>query len=459
MKAKIIINSMDEQHSESVPDIEININYDKKKIYFYPAKANITLIFMLLRFKQSLRIITQDGKKITTFGTRYHIKSDIYGKDCITATAQTIYISNCFIETQELDNNFLSATVYFGTNNNMLSNKAISFMKNDTINFEYGNKTIYISNEHIKIVSTNISQSEFKDIYIDILQILYILIGYFPPINKIIYKKYSLIIEEYYELPYLFYTAYEYIRKDNILVNVNSIKDWSNLITDYRKMLSEIPEKSIHGLFYSTSYYNKYSDIQLCNLIQAIDGFTTKIYKNQIDIEKSLLVDQIIDFVFSLNVSEKYKNNFKNFINQFRSLSLKERLKLFCNTSPYVLQKESLLESYYKEKTNKCLVFSKKNKLFSKCLNERNSLSHMGNKDELLTPLEKKIYLYKFLLIFRINIIKLLKLDNQIISSNLEENIQNIESLYLSNLNVCQKCEFCKKNTCELLKIKLKNKK
>lgn len=456
MRAKLILSKMDINHPEKVPEIELKVNYDKKKIYFYPSDTNISIVFLTLKYRKSLRILTQNNRSITTFGTRYHIKNDINGKKCIVATAQTIYISNNFIDNQELSDSFTSATVYFGTSSNIISQKAINFMSDDSIKFDFINNNISISNEYIEIISNGISQKDFKDIYIDILQILYILIGYFPPIKNIIYKKDSLIIEEYYELPYLFYTEYEHIRKDNILVNVNGIENWSNLITDFRKMLSDIPETSLYGLFYSTSYYNKYSDVKLCNLLQSIDGLTEKIYKEIKNTEKDSLVYQVIDFSLTINISDTYRQSFKEFVNVFRSSSLRERLKIFCDTSPNVLGHEALLEEYYKDKPNKCSAFMKRNKLFTKCLNERNKLSHMGDKDELLTALENVIYLYKFLLIIRINIIKLLNLDNQIIYSNLNENIQNIEDLYLKNLNVCKKCEFCKHNTCELLNINLK---
>ena len=110
----------------------------------------------------------------------------------------------------------------------------------------------------------------------------------------------------------------------------------------------------------------------------------------------------------------------------------------------------SVLNKEEKEKF-KCNLYVDKESFLTKSINERRKISHMSKKENVFKNLQGLIAYYKWLLIYRITIIK--ELGTNIDESMLQNCINRIR--YRNKKNNQDKCNECKHyNDC---KIKYKN--
>lgn len=90
---------------------------------------------------------------------------------------------------------------------------------------------------------------------------------------------------------------------------------------------------------------------------------------------------------------------------------------------------------FYKEihKEKKHLSF---NNLIEKCKNSRNKISHADDKDIYLKELENTVYLYKFVLTFRMLIFNEVSLYKYVDNIKLSRHINNLDLYIESKLNI-----------------------
>lgn len=450
MKAKFIFIPSD---IKSSTELDLNIDYENKIISFaYKNEIDFNIYSCLFnKYGKNLHILQNDNLKITMTDFTYRKEINDSGQKYIVLLGKELYIGDMFIENDSQLCNLKEVIITFGNNNIISIDSKIQELLKSNLNFSYNFINFNFQNEKLKISANCFCKKDFWNLLIDIIEILWVFYGFCPPIKKIVFVQEKHYINNYTSLNCVFYTARDHILRENILINLNCINNFEKIIDKWKSIKVTYGEMPFIGLIYSTCDYNKFSDLQLCTLLQSIDGLTGKLYENNIDQTKNKIVDNILSYISTLNPSLKYIEQLNNYINNFRKHSFKERLKFFSNSSyEKIINYENILCSIFDNKPNECKVFNKSNILFTKCINERNKLSHMANNDEILDGIESKTYLYKFLLISRIQIIKLLELDKLINYKNLDQNINNINNFLKKSKNYCNKCKYFNDNKCTL---------
>lgn len=451
MKAKII--TYEKEKTKISPEIEIYIDYESNAI-FIPCKCYFEYLITatwLNTIKGNLHLIYDKDKMITIHNFNFRSELDRFQKENIVISGQLMYIGSKFIDDMSELNNLKKVNIFFGNNTIISLDKAIESILKSSFSFSYNSLNFQFKSNELIISGNSFSKDDFWSLLLEIIEILWIIYGFCPPIKKIEYMQEKNIIIEYINMHYIYYTAKDHIRKENILIDLDNFSCFSDIIDKWIALKYIYKDMPFLGLIYATCDYNKFSDLQLCTLLQGIDGITQILYKDNIDVEKNNIIDGLIKQLPLLDKDGKYTEALTKYLNSGRSLSFKERLKLFSNSSyDNIMKHEEFLATQFHEKENKCKTFNKSNKLYTKFVNERNKLSHMANKNDLLEPTENKVYLYKFLLISRIQILKLLELDDYIDYKAIDENIVNINSILKNTKNHCAECKYLINNHCTL---------
>ena len=143
------------------------------------------------------------------------------------------------------------------------------------------------------------------------------------------------------------------------------------------------------------------------------------------------IINKIKDMDFSV-INEKYGSDIN--INERIVKSIERMYKINYGKK---LKNMFKFDSYFvfKEEKKGQKPFIKYGKLIGKCVNSRNKISHVVSIDECFNAMENAVYIYKFILIFRLLILQEIDLSNNINKSILNGHILLINNYIKSNLS------------------------
>ena len=119
----------------------------------------------------------------------------------------------------------------------------------------------------IKINKQNITIENYNKENIDLYELMWIVYGFFSPIKHIEYIYNEKKITEYIDSVYNRVSNTEHFLEINKLVNIEKIDNLYEMIKKCKDIKNKYGETLINFLFYTTSNYAKYINIQLCNVI------------------------------------------------------------------------------------------------------------------------------------------------------------------------------------------------
>ncbi len=431
-------------------DIEVIENLKRvylKNINNYP---DFFINFMFYHTKGNLYIEEYNENRISLINlTRWS------EKDRICIKCQCLYIGNKFIKDIS-DINEIKVT--FGYNLINEADKKIKEILKDKVSFNTDNVYITIDNNIMLMKGKRLKLINENKLFYSIYELLWIIYGFFPKIKNIEYKSNADSITEYLTLVYVYNSSKEHCLKINKLVDIQKVNNFKDVIEKWEIIKkNKIGSRAYLGLLLSQSEDNKYADVQLCNLLQSLDGFTQKLYKEfDKNKEKEEIIDKLIDDLSNYSTNnENLKENIKNALNNIKEYSFKERLEMLINECEYqeLFNIEKNFSTYFDEKKNECEIFLKYNKLLRKSIDHRNYLSHMVDSDCEFNQFEIKLYYWKYLLLYRLSIIKLLKLERLLLIDNIKNNIKETLKWYRNNTNKCNNCKFYSDSKCNIINL------
>ena len=305
-------------------------------------------------------------------------------------------------------------------------NKYIVTFENKNItkenkHFGYNNYQITLGKNFVEITDElqKRDSNEYLNAFLEIYELICLFIGYFPPIKKIEIYIDNNVIEEYGDLVYLYYSSNDIIHNSFSLVDINDVNNFDKIMKVWKNLKEEVGKYPILGLFISQMKENHYLEYILVTLLQSIDGYGCVKIKNKLS-EKSEKDKRIIEFLLeSINlcveINKKDKEKVRKYINNYHDPCFEDTLRYLIddnNFSKKIFFEEIYLNKLYKnEDKNECGLYIEKNSFLIKSVNERNKVSHMSIKTNTFNNLQSKIAYYKWLLTYRVIIIRELGID------------------------------------------------
>lgn len=233
--------------------------------------------------------------------------------------------------------------------------------------------------------------------------------------------------------------------------------------------LVENDDIQLRSYFISQSDLISYSDYRLSYLLQAIEGFSRfafneelKKYSNEQetisnlrkkkseDIKLSEIEEEELKYRSALEDVENYiKENFEGIVlkrlNGFFNYN-KNSIN-FTNILKYWLENDKFVSKIFENEIDRdesCENFISKNKLVSISGNERNRVSHAmkrAEKKEYFSLNERKLYIFKYTIMFRYIVLKKLGVD-------LSEKMKRLNLINLNNDEKNNNCKNCSKTNC-----------
>lgn len=433
---------------KSLQNEKINLNLEEKilSIYFMDRDKKQVLLFKFLNYRKNLHLISENGQDITL----------IKMKSCNTDDNSLILyfkFENIFIGCN-IDEDLIN-----DVNKYIVKFKKVSMIKSNKC-FEHNDYKCILGKDFVEL--TNIfslkNSEEFLEEFLVIYELICLFIGYFPKIEKIELYNRDSIIKEYSELVYMYNSSIDTNHNRFSLVDINKISDFRKIVQNWEKIKIEVGNYPIWGIFVSQMEYNHYLDYILVVLLQSIDGYCEVKFKEQIT-NKSEKDKKIINYLTEcINKNNEIKNSDKKkivkYLEKYHSPCFQDYLEYLINNnkeySDKIFSEEIYLNLLSQEELN-CKLYVNKNTFLVKSINERRKISHMSKKDNVFENLQSLIAYYKWLLLYRIVIIK--ELGISIDEFMLQNCINKIR--YINNENNQDKCNECKHyNDC---KIKYKN--
>ena len=365
----------------------------------------------------------------------------------ISVKGQFLYIGNDFIT--EMPTSAKLINIIFGDEIILDINEKMRAIFKENCVFKINNCVIKISNQNITIENYNKETIDLFELY----EVMWIVYGFFPPIKHIEYIDNEKKLTEYIDFVYNRVSNREHFLEMNKLVNIEKIDNLYEVIKKWRDIKNKYGETFINFLFYTTSNYAKYIDIQLCNVVQVLDGYTDIVYDFNESDEKNIIIDELITYLKNLNAGE-FENGLEGALNSLRRKSLKSRINTFIEEyDKYdIFREEKILCSKFEKKENKCKIFIKYNKFLNEVVNQRNALSHIKDNSEWdFTKI--RMYYWKLLLHIRISLNKQITSDNCIEIGNIEKQCKATYEWYLKYNNKCSNCPYNKNSICEIFNI------
>lgn len=420
------------EKNKKIIKVIINNPMEQCNMQWYLASINNKL-FIELENKEKISLIN------FTYFTEI-IESQMY----IVIRGQFLYIGKSFItespSSASLVNIVCGDEIILDINNKMRK----IFKENCT--FKMDNCIIKISSQNMTIENYNKNSIDLFELY----ELMWIIYGFFPPIKYIEYINNEQKTTEYIDFVYSRVSNREHFLEINKLIDIEKIDNLCEIIEKWREIKNKYGETFINFIFYTTSDYAKYIDIQLCNVIQALDGYTNIIYFSDESDKKSIIIDNLIQHLKSLNAG-KFEKGLENALNSLKRKSLKNRIDTFIKDyDKYdIFKEEKILLSKFEKKANKCKTFIKYNKFLEEVVNQRNALSHIKDNNEWdFTKI--KMYYWKLLLLIRISLIKQIFPDKCIKIDNIKEQCNSIYQWYVKQNNKCTECIYNKNSKCEI---------
>ena len=299
----------------------------------------------------------------------------------------------------------------------------------DELNFQRDNFNYIITKnlKHIEIRTSHLLDStKMFEEFLNFFELIFLFYGYFPKISKITVEnnlgKIIPINKEKY-LTYKYVTSNQHKKTYNKLIDINSISNLSQVISNWIALKNELG-LCISGLLMAQMDDLKYIDVVNVVLLQSIDGYITNhIFSNLNRYDD----ENVTIFKEGSKNTKKIKNCSDD---EKNSINFRNKLKLFIKDYGKIVLKNE----YQKKNIN--VSFTNIKKFLNKCVNSRNRLSHMNvkNKENYFKGIENVYAFYKLLLIFRLNLIFDLNLRNNIIENNINLNIYYTDKWYVENL-------------------------
>jgi len=310
------------------------------------------------------------------------------------------------------------------------------------LSFNHDNYNISVDQfkNYIKIEIRSKDYDTASDLYkqfIYIFELFNIIYGYFLKRYQVIYyndtKK--IIVENSIVDKYI--SSQKYIREDLYFLNSIDINEFENIYSEYIALRKKA-QLQFDLYFISTMEGNQYTELNVVSILQIYDGIFDKL---------SQFKDKLICYPEELN------KQIVNCINQVDFSDLCDKYKVDIDINKRIIDRiESMYYSSYDKKLrtifkiNNKLIFYKEihnernhlsfNGLIEKCKNSRNKISHADDKDIYLKELENIVYLYKFVLTFRMLIFNEVSLYKYVDNIKLSRHINNLDSYIESNLNI-----------------------
>lgn len=444
MKIKAKIKNI-EIESIGAKQFEIEIEKEKRNIKFLitdPAEEEIVKC-CLNNINNVLFLELDDMQKISLLNF-VHYTEVKEKKKYILLKGQFLYIGSSFVS----DTPVLAKTIKIVLGNERIIdiNKKIRKIFTDNVNFKINECNININKETILIENYN---RESVDLY-ELYELMWLIYGFFPPIKYIEYTINDKKIEEYIDFVYNRVSNREHFLKTNKIINIEKIENINESLNRWEEIKSKYGKTFINFLFYTTSDYSKYINIQLCNLLQSIDGYTSILYPLDKDDKKNVIISSLIQFLQD-NEEEADREDIESALKSLRRLSFKKRISKFIEDyDKYgIFKEEKTLNTKYKEKKNECCIFLKFNKFLNEAIEQRNALSHIKDIKEW-DPLKIKMYYWKLLLLVRISLLKKVWGKSFINTDNIHEQCKLIYKWYIENNKKCEECKFYKNSKCEI---------
>lgn len=446
---------------------EISVLYDKEvNIIIEKGKRTINFLidnpmdeelikYYLNNVKEAVYIECSDGTKMSLVNFSY-ITKQIDDKMKISVKGQFLYIGKDFINKAPLSSDKLK--IVFGHETILDINKKMKEILKEECEFKINESTIKFDKQSVIIEEYNVENIDLYELY----EIMWIVYGFFPPINYLEYIDGEEKITEYIEFVYNRVSNREHFLEMNRIVNISKIDDLSKVIDNWRKIKSKYGETFTNFLFHTTSYYSKYINIQLCNVLQALDGYTDIMHskseesEEDKESEKIEVVEDLIQYLKKLDKGYEFKESLEKALESLKRISLKKRIDKFIeeNDKYDIFQEEKNLSIKFKDKENKCKIFLKYNKFLNEAVEQRNALSHIKDVKEWDCT-KIKMYYWKLLLLIRISLILQIMPEEVIEKDNIKKQCDSIFNWYIKYNDGCIECTYNKKESCEIFERKI----
>ena len=430
--------------------IDINVKKNENKInIIIKNPMQIEIIETILnQLNGNMYLKLDDNTKISLKNYIFKIEYDDDNTNrYISVISQFIYIGKEYVVDDII--NIKSVTICFGDSKIVNLDFSIARILNWNFSSKFKNNDIVFKKNIFEIrFQEHVKKSEIKDTFYSFIELLWIFYGFVPNIKFIQYETENIIINEYFKMVYLYYTSKEFLLNLNKLIDISKLKNLESLISKWDSFKEEHLE-SFLGIMYAQMKDNKYSDMKLCNVLQSIDGFSQKLFKDKGSEEKAKYIDNIINLLEDSN----YKEDITNILKDAKKQSFRERIKelLELESCNLIFYEEKILGNKFINKKNECKVFYKENKFLSKSLNERNRLSHMVKKEDLFSNVERKFYYWKYILLYRMIVIDYLNIEYALDYENYKINLESMHNWLIENKK-CDNCIYLKNKQCELFK-------
>lgn len=302
------------------------------------------------------------------------------------------------------------------------------------MNFEEYSK----SEQNVRVIlSTNKKEEDFDHLFLTFYGFINIIIGFFPTLISGITE---------FELSKKYFSNYMYIRNDSVFLEDDLNIDFTNAYKKYLDIL-KMSYFQIDYFSYITSINNLYiPEISVVNILQVFDG----LYDNLKILKKSSFISQKLSnsklkkirksicTTFEINKNEilkiidkdyenksieydelfdKLKDDLKNSILKLGNVNFDNKLREIFN---YVTQNYEVFN--YEKKSEE-----KYDEFLNKCKKTRNSFSHSFDSDKKFNGFESSMYIFKFVLTFRLLILEEMELTEYISKSKIKKFVDKID--------------------------------
>lgn len=424
---------------------EIDIEREKRNIKFLitsPVEEEIVK-YCLNNINNILFLELDNMQKISLLNFVYYTEVK-ESKMYISLKGQFLYIGSSFVS----DSPILAKKIEIVLGNERILdiNQKIRKIFTENVEFKINECNIKINNENILLENYNRENVNLYELY----ELMWLVYGFFPPIKYIEYTINDNKIKGYIDFVYNRVSNREHFLKMNKIINIEKIDNINENINRWEKIKSKYGETFINFLFYTTSDYSKYINIQLCNLLQSIDGYTDILYCLDESDKKNKIIDNLIQYLQEQETEEDRKD-IESALGSLKRLAFKKRVSRFIEEYDQfgLFKEERILEIKYKDKKNECYIFLKYNKFLNEAIEQRNALSHIKDIKEW-DYLKIKMYYWKLLLLVRISLAKKVFGESCINTDNINEQCKSIYEWYIKNNKKCEECKFYEKLKCKI---------
>ena len=309
--------------SIAAKQFEIDIEREKRSIEFLitsPVEEEIVK-YCLNNINNILFLELDNMQKISLLNFVYYteIKEN---KMYILLKGQYLYIGSSFVSNSQILAKKIE--IVLGNERIIDINKKIRKIFTENVEFKINDCNIKINNEKILIENYNRENINLYELY----ELMWLVYGFFPPIKYIEYTIYDKKIKGYIGFVYNRVSNREHFLKMNKIINIEKIDNINENINRWEKIKSKYGETFINFLFYTTSDYSKYINIQLCNLLQSIDGYTDILYCLDESDKKNKIIDNLIQYLQEQE-NETDSKDLESALESLKRLSFKKRISKF----------------------------------------------------------------------------------------------------------------------------------